>query len=469
MRALLAGLAIPLIGTAVLTAATYPPDRTLEPATMPAQPMPGYLQPVTDQTYGTTITRVSDRAAFGSTRDHLTHEYATMPAWNCDQTMLLLMQTGYPNVILDARDYTILGRHSVPSGATWSYTNPDVMYGGATGQNTLLRYTVSAKSSATWFTFGDYTSIKWAGENNLCQTDSFAAVLGYKGSELFLVTFDMTARSIIAEKSLGNLAVGDTDPNGVNAIMMSARGGFVVVFYKTKGTGPTQGWHLYDRNLNYVRFFQENSAHCDMGVDPQGNEVLVSGNSANDRSIVMVRFSDNVKTVLMSGAKMSYSIHISCRNFKRPGWCYLSDFGAPSGNNQAYAAWNKVFAIKMDGSQTVQVFGWEHRSTSEDYYHSPRVCASPDGSKVIFCSDWGDDAGPVYSYVAEYRPAAGSGQGATLPASGALRARLGTSPGRSFTLKGEVHQSAPTPSTVLINLICPPTGVAQPALVLPTP
>lgn len=60
-----------------------------------------------------------------------------------------------------------------------------------------------------------------------------------------------------------------------------------------------------------------------------------------------------------------------------------------------------MFALKLDGSQTVEVFGFTHHSQSTAYDRAPMAVPNRDGTKVMFASDWGDDIGPVYSYVAE--------------------------------------------------------------------
>ena len=84
--------------------------------------------------------------------------------------------------------------------------------------------------------------------------------------------------------------------------------------------------------------------------------------------------------------------HISCRNFKRPGWCYVS--AHDSKGNAMY----EVFAVKLDGSQTVERFAHHHTTASTEPTQA-RGVPSPDGTKVMFGSDWGGSQ--ANSYVAE--------------------------------------------------------------------
>jgi hypothetical protein len=58
----------------------------------------------------------------------------------------------------------------------------------------------------------------------------------------------------------------------------------------------------------------------------------------------------------------------------------------------------ELYAIKLDGSGIVQRFTHEH-SSGATYDSQPKGVISPDGSKVMWNSDWG--SGSVYAYVAE--------------------------------------------------------------------
>lgn len=394
--------------------AVYPPDATTFPTTpMPSQSMPGYKQSITDQTFGTTITRVTDQTAFGTTSRILGHEYATMEAWNCDGTMLLITQGQYPNVILDGNTYAILGKYNVPQGASWSHTKPKTMYGLRSNSSTekdFVSYDVTTNTKTTLRTFSEYTGLRYICEYHISNDDKYTCLFGYKGAGLHLITFDISNKTIIAEKYLGDLQVGDNDPNGVNAIMMSQKGNYVAVVYKNAGTSMTQGVHLYDRNLNYIRFLMNSIGHSDMGLDANGDEIYVGTNNATQRAVFKLRLSDNTKTVVLDDAKMGYNQHTSCRNILRPGWCYISDFEAgysPRPNEY------KLFALKLDGSQTVQFFGWSHRSEVIEYDRAAFICPNPDGSKVVFRSDWGNSANNaiVNGFVAT----AGSSTQATAP------------------------------------------------------
>ena len=70
--------------------------------------------------------------------------------------------------------------------------------------------------------------------------------------------------------------------------------------------------------------------------------------------------------------------HLSCQNFKRPGWCYLSC------NQKGY---KEVFALKLDGSGIVERFA-KHHTSNKTYLSEAQAVPNPDGTKVMFASDW---------------------------------------------------------------------------------
>lgn len=83
--------------------------------------------------------------------------------------------------------------------------------------------------------------------------------------------------------------------------------------------------------------------------------------------------------------------HVSCRNYQRPGWCYLNTRYLWDGSGM-----REVFALKLDGSGTVERFAQTHNST--DYGCGVQVNVSPDGTQLLFNSDWGDDESVKETY-----------------------------------------------------------------------
>ena len=103
---------------------------------------------------------------------------------------------------------------------------------------------------------------------------------------------------------------------------------------------------------------------------------------------VYVRILESFVIKVLDRNAKAFGGHVSCRNTKRKGWAYVTA-GSPH---------FEVFAIKLDSSQKVQHFThtW---ATDKHYSGEPQGTVNPEGTKVIFASNW--DGDEIYSYVAE--------------------------------------------------------------------
>ncbi len=74
--------------------------------------------------------------------------------------------------------------------------------------------------------------------------------------------------------------------------------------------------------------------------------------------------------------------HISCRNYERTEWCYMST---------TQEGFREVVAVKLDytGPNNHMVNRFIQTRTSD---HGSLAGVSPDGTRVLFESDWGDSA-----------------------------------------------------------------------------
>ena len=64
----------------------------------------------------------------------------------------------------------------------------------------------------------------------------------------------------------------------------------------------------------------------------------------------------------------------------------------------------EIYAIRLDGSQTVERHG-RHRTNDSDYDAAPFASPSPDGKRIMFRSNWGNaSVRPVGAYVIDTRP-----------------------------------------------------------------
>jgi hypothetical protein len=384
-----------------LLSAVYPADTALTSRTLQTMPMPAYLKPVIDPTFGTQITRVADQKAMDSPSPTLRHIYAKDEVWNSDGSLVAL-NYNYPCAILDGHTYKFLHWLHQPSEAVWANTDPYTMYGTFFDTNQFVKADVRTDWNHTVLaTFTQYDTIDFgAGEGNLSANDQYVALFGLKGGQTSLFVYDIKNNQVVATLNLGGLTL-DGGNGDINNATMSPNGDYVIVQYNHPGTGRYQGIEVFDRNLNFLRNVSARAgAHYDIGYDTSGNEVIVE-QSDTDSSLIMRQLATGRTTTLLPASQLNDSIHISCRNLDRPGWAYISEFRQDATENSAAPNYQEVFAVRLDGSGTVELFANEQHSNSAAYDHEAMAVPSPDGSKVMFASDWGNATGPVYSYVAE--------------------------------------------------------------------
>jgi hypothetical protein len=406
-----------LVGFSVCSsAAVYPPEELLGATrACPITPLPAYLTPFTDPVRGTRMQRITETTAFGTTRRVMKHSYAKNQPWNADGSLIFLGDR-YPCDILDGRTYARLKTIHQPSFAVWSNLDPNSMYGTYSGTNNFVKTDVRTDWTTTVVrTFSEFDSIDMGGgEGNLSNDDRYVALFGFSGSDTSLVVYDLQQDVIVGRKSFGNVTAGGGTNADLNNCTMSQSGSFVLMQITNAFPGHPAGVEVYDRQLNFLRRVADNpGGHLDVGYDTQGHEVIVGQGIqerfVNDRALKMARLDvDDAVTVVLESDQVNWAIHASCRNLKRPGWAYLSEFAYQNADPSNYVNFpihNELLAIKLDGSLKVQKFGQEHHApviTEAEYERAPMAVPNRDGSVVLWASDWHDTSvtSPIHTYVA---------------------------------------------------------------------
>jgi hypothetical protein len=140
--------------------------------------------------------------------------------------------------------------------------------------------------------------------------------------------------------------------------------------------------------------------HGDMTVDVDGHEVYVGiSKSVPDKyQVIKRRLQDGQVTAL---APYGEAQHASMRAIRRPGWVFLSYAGAalaPVGGKKVAPFAQEVIALKIDGSGEFRRIA-HTRNAPYDYWSETHGSPSPDGSQVIWSSNWGQRGGPVFDFV----------------------------------------------------------------------
>ena len=384
----------------------YPPSSTFDYiATNPNVEKPALNATVLELEFNTTIRRITDRLHQNDTPTQdangnrilraNAHPYPKTQAFNSDMTMFRLRYRLYDaktfeelaiTSVTDSLDelYTINGEMSE---IKWSNTEPNVFYGIWGSQfwkgtidrvtNTIsydLVHNFSVENGEVdyeKFTLGKY-------EGNIDFSDKYVvfAARDVNATHLTAIVYDIQSNTIRATKDIPT-ALWPDEGQVFDWISVSPLGHHILL---SSGDKVDQ----YDMDLNFVRPLATTGGHGDLGVDKYGDEVYVqfefdTAEYGDNRGIWIYRLSDGYKIRLLPDKYNGG--HISCRNYKRRGWCYAST------NAEGH---REVFAIKLDYSgpdnHIVNRFAQTHTSGDDSLGN-----VSPDGRKMLFYSDWGDD------------------------------------------------------------------------------
>ena len=379
---------------------TYPPETPLTYIAMPKLPKPGYLKTFADPVFGTNVTRIGDVGVFSPTT-RPRHHYAKDQPWNSNGT-LIRMDPHRDFEIIDA--VTLRHVRTIPAvrgASVWSNTNPNLIYGTSVSKNpshpahnTFYKQDVTTGKITVIQTFPAYTEVSLGSyEGNMSNDDRYATFQCKKSSgDTEIIVYDLVNEVVVSTLNIGTIW-----PNNV---CMSQSGEYVMIQLATNGTTSTTGTCVYTKNLAFVRNVSFSAGmHYDVGYDTEGNEVVVQQSTANDRSVTTTRMDNGKVTTILTREQMSFPIHISCRNIKRPGWAYFTEFQADGTLTKA-PNYQQIFAVKLDGSGIVNSYAHVHHSEDTTYEHSPFGVPNRDGTVVMWRSDWGKKKGEAESYIA---------------------------------------------------------------------
>ncbi len=375
----------------------------------PALSKPEYLQPVIDPTFGTKITRIVGNPGDpipnipGSVwaADQERHEYSKLSVWNCDQSMMYLNRH-YPNLWLDGNTYQVLFTRTKPGESLlWSHTEPNIMYHTGTSGNCYLgKWDVVKNINTELVDLRAYTACSFGeSEGNFSWDGTKVAIYGKRISDNRSVVFvvDVDKRTKGPDVELMSLGIFTFDN-----CTISPRGNYVII---VNGAGSIKVIRAVDGTVVWSEVY-EIPSHFDVQIDQNGDEVIagVSKESPYSGLVIKRRLSDGVITPL---TKSGYASHTSGRNLKRPGWVFVT-YQDLQVVTQYLPYLNEIDAVKLDGSRVericnIRVNKYAFSSGSDQYLAEAHGCASPDGLRVIFASDWNKGAYPIQAYVVDFR------------------------------------------------------------------
>ncbi len=353
----------------------------------------GLFRSIQDQEFGTEITRVTDIKKHPSR-----FLVARVQFWNSDSSLIRL---GHQK-IFDAKTHEYLGKIAGRMyEVKWSHTHPNILFAlhhafkknasqsKINPKNDFLFFAIDVRHGfkrelIARFPQKIYSDVKigpW--EGNIDQQDKYVVFSAKKrGSDhLVAILYDIKSKQEIAYKEFKEIKWTSSRKSNQHDWISISPFGNSILHAKCNHASPSfDKFHIeqYDLDFMPIRMISAVSEHGDLGINVDGEEVYVQFRDANNRHGIYAFNLNNDQVVSLSGTNSYGGGHISCQNYQRKGWCYVST----KGKN-----YREVFALKLDGSGEVERFAQTHGI--EESRESSKGTPSPDGSQVLFQSTWG--------------------------------------------------------------------------------
>lgn len=369
--------------------------------TKPSIAMPGYLETITDQYFKTRITRITNSGGTSESvvwGNRCRHHYSLDQAWNADQSLLMVYNNDDNNLfspsylILDGGSYQYLyGLDFSPWQVRWSTTDPNTLL--YTYRNVLARYNVRTKVHTVLHTFTEYDTtngIDIGSKGNFSHDNNWVA---FCAKNIATGNFEVFAYEIANNIKHATKSVGTKKPAWWS---ISPSGTYVVIFWSDEISD------VYSREMILVRTLPSNISHYDLGLDSGGTDIAIGTYKPDDATSPSP--GDTIKIPLASGdavicTSQGWAGHTSARCYDNIGWASVS-----MDDTGGYGCYNaEIVVVEATGNGTVRRFGHDHNYNT-DYYNEEQGAISPDASRVVFGSDWGQSSGrPVNAYVTDAR------------------------------------------------------------------
>jgi hypothetical protein len=388
------------------------------------QPVPTPGQSFFDPSFGAILTRVTQETGWR-------HEYSRFDPFNADQSMILLLQPA-------TGTYAIYRTQSIPydqknnlvrevdmAEPRWDPGHPNIVWGFSREHRTFRIMQMNVKTGQLSIV-KDFAMDPTLGPVIAAETDLYRITTKDEGEPSLDQRFwalllqgsadDYRLRYIFTwdrreNRVLGLYKIPAAQAELLDWVGMSPLGHWVLLGGDADWppSGRTLGGlNLADKHLTKFHRLAYATAHADVGLDTEGNEVIVMQNSRTDyidliplawdtrpvteeidykksNIIPLVRLfsSDSSPHGLRSG------IHISCN---APGYAVISTFTPPQVEGRNWL--DRTITLVRLSRRTPAVFYLATvHNTSKSYWEETQATITRNGAKVVWASNWGRDVG----------------------------------------------------------------------------
>jgi hypothetical protein len=362
---------------------------------------PGYLEVMNDPMLGTKFSRVTTpgrelMAGVLCNPKYCRHRYSSAQAWNADES-LLVITAGCPGFcFLDGQDYKpLFSRPTSQTECEWHPTDPALMI--CVADREIYSWEVRGDTKKPIYLPQSYTSLRFGPSKGNLSLD---------GKKLTVRAVDLSGEEIVfaydISKGIKYPDIRLSELKGANSYCTISPTGQYIFCYQSNSEEINTAYVLTLEGERVQYWVEDHRpGHGDLTIDQDGRDIYVgiSKSQPDKFHVIKRRLEDGTITSLLT---RSSAQHVSARNTKKPGWVFVTFGTAPPKKARAEGSVpyiQEIAALKIDGGGELRRIV-HTRSAKYDYRSEAHASPSPDGSKVIWASNWGHAGGPVSSYVA---------------------------------------------------------------------
>lgn len=198
------------------------------------------------------------------------------------------------------------------------------------------------------------------------------------------------------------------DESRIDWAGMSPRGNWVVIGADWDNGGGKAGMVIADRELSQFHQIDYDAGHSDVGLDADGNEVIVLQSNRTD-SVEMLPLSPNTRPIGTGESRtgtgrvpllrlfydsasplgLNSGIHISCN---APGWCVISTFTEPNRPEQNWLD-RTITLVRLDSARPRVFYLAKVHGTAGAYWEETQASITTDGTCVVWSTNWSQYVG----------------------------------------------------------------------------
>ncbi len=205
------------------------------------------------------------------------------------------------------------------------------------------------------------------------------------------------------------------DQADIDWVGMSPKGTWVLIGGSDVNNGNLKGLVMANKELAQFHRLDFETAHSDIGLDSQGNEVIVMQNVRTDY-IDLIPIDLNTQPILevngsyentnrtrlirlyydvSSPIGLNSGVHISCNV---PGYCVVSTTTQPNAPEQNWLD-RTITLVKLDRNHPQVFYLAKVYNTTEAYWEETHATITNDGKKVVWADNWGQNVGQEYVFL----------------------------------------------------------------------